>query len=107
MKACVSALHSTQGHSESALQDLKFLRGGHGKPELELDMLPKRAKFIDFNLTDASGLLAVAVSSGVRIGIDCERWDRVPSYPPERIAKRWMNAAEHEQLLGTHRTILP
>lgn len=83
------------------MQDLKFKTAEHGKPELDCSMLPNRARHIDFNLTGTNGMLGCAVAAGIRIGVDCERWDRRMKYPPERVAKRFMSQAEREQLTGT------
>jgi hypothetical protein len=87
-------------------QDLRFRSREHGKPELDCGSLPKRARYIDFNLTGTAGMLAVAVSSGVKIGIDCERWDRQLKFPAERVAKRWYSPQEHEQLMGALATLV-
>lgn len=72
----------------------------HGKPELDCQKLPKRARFLDFNLTDTPGLQAVAVAAGVKIGIDCERIDRAVRFAPERIARKMFSSTECAQLQG-------
>ena len=82
------------------LQDLKFKYSEHGKPLLDFDQLPRRARGIDFNLTNTDGLIAVAVAAGVRVGVDCERLDRRVTFSPLRIAKKHFSPAEHAQLLG-------
>ena len=82
------------------VQDLKFQNNEHGKPLLDCNQLPRRARTLDFNLTNTGGLLAVAVAAGVRIGVDCERLDRSVSFGPERIAQRFFSPQEQAQLLS-------
>ena len=67
---------------------------------LDCEMLPRRARTIDFNLTGTDGMIGVAVSAGVRVGIDCERWDRKMRFAPHRVAKRWLAQQEYDQLIG-------
>jgi phosphopantetheinyl transferase len=82
------------------VQDLAFVRSEFGKPVLDCRQLPKRAKYIDFNVTDTNGLLAVAVASGVKAGLDCERLDRILRFSPELIVSKKFSPAERSQFLG-------
>ena len=92
MKACTDRA--------PAVQDLTFVATEHGKPQLDCQRLPRRARFLDFNLTDTPGLQAVAVAAGVKIGIDCERSDRSVHFAPEHIARKMFSARECAQLAG-------
>lgn len=82
------------------LQDLAFVPMEFGKPVLDCRLLPKRAKYIDFNVTDTQGLLAVAVACGVKAGLDLERLDRTLRFSPEQIARKKFSPAEQAQFLG-------
>jgi phosphopantetheinyl transferase len=82
------------------LQDLAFVPTEFGKPVLDCRLLPKRAKYIDFNVTDTQGLLAVAVACGVKAGLDLERLDRTLRFSSEQIARKKFSPAEQAQFLG-------
>jgi 4'-phosphopantetheinyl transferase len=71
---------------------LLFGREARGRPYL------LHADAPDFNLSDTDGGSVLAISSGGRVGIDIEHWDRAP--PIARLAARWFAPEETEALQG-------
>ena len=82
-----TVLAATLGVAPAALV---FGREAHGRPFLRNDGAP------DFNLTDTSGGTLIALCRRGRVGVDIERFDRVP--PVARLAPRWFAATEAAQL---------
>ncbi len=74
-------------------REIRLKRGAHGKPELASDLA---GSGLHFNLSHAGGWLAIAVATGVEIGIDIEPVAREVHWP--RLAQRWFSPAEAEYL---------
>ena len=70
-------------------RDVRIERGTHGKPRLAG---AAASGALAFNLSHAGDVLAVAIASGIEIGVDIEATDRAVRHAA--LARRWFGAAE-------------
>lgn len=70
-----------------APRDWRFERGAGGRPSIAAE----HAVDLDFNIAHTTGLVAIAVGAGMRLGIDVETFGRRPSLP---IAQRYFSGRE-------------
>jgi 4'-phosphopantetheinyl transferase len=77
---------------EVAPRDWRFGRGDRGRPFIA----PDHAVELDFNIAHTSGMVAMAVGSGLRLGIDVEAFARRRNL---EIARRYFSARE---IAGLH-----
>lgn len=72
---------------------LDFARGARGRPKI---VAPGSATHLDFNLTDAPGVMALAVAADGRVGVDIERIDR--TVDARAVAERFFHPDERRAL---------
>lgn len=78
-------------------RDVRFERAAGGKPALADELAASGAgRELRFNLSHAGDWLAVAVASGVDVGIDIERRARTVRW--RALARRWFDADERTLL---------
>ena len=70
--------------------DVVLERGRRGRPQLARDL------GLDFNVTHTADVMLVAIGSGITVGVDVEREDRVINTPG--IARRCLTDAERSRL---------
>jgi 4'-phosphopantetheinyl transferase len=68
-------------------RDWRFERGASGRPSIA----PGHAVGLDFNIAHTTGLVAMAVGAGMRLGVDIESFERRRSL---QIARRYFSARE-------------
>lgn len=77
---------------------VRFVRGRHGKPELDLRGVERgKEPPLRFSLTHTDGLAACAIARGRDVGVDAERVDRAIGL---EIAHRYFSASETTWLGG-------
>jgi 4'-phosphopantetheinyl transferase len=76
-------------------QELRFVRGEHGRPELAN---PQTGRRLRFNMSHTQGLVAVVVCEQVDCGVDVEKIDRKADI--ESLAKRQFSSSECADVLA-------
>lgn len=74
--------------------DWRFVRGGHGRPEITPESSPRHS--LRFNLSHTRGLAACAVTDGVAVGVDVEQLGRPVQH--QALADRWFSRQEAQEL---------
>lgn len=77
---------------------LEFSRNRYGKPAIASQHCSSMD--LRFNLSHTEGLIAVAVTNGLEIGIDAERVSRQTRRNITKVADRWFSADESKHLAG-------
>jgi 4'-phosphopantetheinyl transferase len=92
---CRGALrHLLAGYLDRRPADLAFSYGHRGKPALE----GLAAGRLQFNVSHASGVAVVAITTGAAVGVDLECLARTVEF--EALARRFFSAGEADQLLS-------
>jgi 4'-phosphopantetheinyl transferase len=73
---------------------------GGGRPYVDWRRTRGCPPGLDVNVSHSGGLVAVALGSGVRVGIDLER--RVPRAAADDLARRFFSSAEYDRLRRRH-----